>query len=168
MYNINESLECVENLKLLQSTDEVRKMKISEAELKKNIIIDSRQTNNEFRNFTIDIGKSNLDGSSSSDKMKAFKLNLSEYENEKLLNIINQDSEFLRGKSIYGFNFLIFERNIQGKERVSLFKEEEKTEEKSALGPSSKLSAHIKKYVFNSNLPDIIYTICILGYYRNK
>ena len=148
-------------------------MKISETELKKNIIIDSRQTNNEFRNFTIDIGKSNFDGSimlgtGSSDKIKPFKLNLSEYENEKLINIINQDSEFLRGKSIYGYNFLVFERNIQGKERVSLFKEEEKTEEKSALGPSSKVSAHIKKYIFNSNLPDTIYTICILGYYRNK
>ena len=173
MYNTNESLENVENLKLLQSTDEVRKMKINEAELKKNIIIDSKQTNNEFRNLTIDIGKRNIEGSimfgsNLSDKTKTFKLNLSEYENEKLINIINQDSEFLRGKSIYGYNFLVFERNIMGKERVSLFKEEEKNEEKGALGPSSKVSAHIKKYIFNSNLPDTIYTICILGYYRNK
>ena len=92
-----------------------REMKISEMELKKNIIIDSNINNEEYRNFSITIPKSkfsgviNLGGSESDSSSKIFKIYLSEYENEKFNTIIKQDTEFLRGKNVYGFSFLVFE-----------------------------------------------------------
>ena len=177
MYNINESLDIINNLSSIKSKKEVRQMKISEAELKRHIIIDSKKNNYDIRNMTIDIPKNRFDGninvggSSSDSSNKIFKINLTDYENEKLLNIINQDTKFLRGKNNFGFSFLVFERAIETKDRNSLFKDdEEKSENKSQINSSfsSKVSSHIKKYIFNSNLPNIIYSICILDYFRNK
>jgi hypothetical protein len=175
MYNTSESLETVDNLSLLAPKNEVKQMKIHEAQLKKNIIIDSKRDKLDVRNLTIDVGKNNfeeninLGGSASDSKRKIFTLNLTEFENDKLIKIINQDVEFLRGKSLYGFSFLVFERNVESKERTSLFKDDEdKSENRTQLSSSSKDSAHIKKYVFNSNKSDIIYTICIIDYYKNK
>ena len=177
MYNINESLDIINNLSSIKPKKEVRQMKISEAELKRHIIIDSKKNNYDLRNMTIDIPKNRFDGninvggSSSDSSSKIFKINLTDYENEKLLNIINQDTKFLRGKNNFGFSFLVFERSIETKDRTSLFKDdEEKSENKSQINSSfsSKVSSHIKKYIFNSNLPNIIYSICILDYFRNK
>jgi hypothetical protein len=175
MYNTSESLETVDNLSLLAPKNEVKQMKIHEAQLKKNIIIDSKRDKLDVRNLTIDVGKNNfeeninLGGSASDSKRKIFTLNLTEFENDKLIKIINQDVEFLRGKSLYGFSFLVFERNVESKERTSLFKDDEdKSESRTQLSSSSKDSSHIKKYVFNSNKSDIIYTICIIDYYKNK
>ena len=133
MYNINESLETVENINLLSSKNEVRQMKLNESQLKRNIIIDSKQNKNNMRNFTIDIPKSNFDGSfivgyahtNTNTNNKLFKINLTDYENEKLINIISQDTEFLRNRNVYGFSFLIFERNVENKDRISLFKEDD-------------------------------------------
>ena len=102
----------------------------------------------------------------SSSNSKSFKINLTDYENEKFLNIINQDSQFLKMKNVFGFSFLVFERNIENKDRISIIKDEEddKGENKGQLGPTSKLSAHIKKYVFNSSKPNVIYSIGILNF----
>ena len=177
MYNINESLESVDNISFIKPKKEIRQMKISEAELKKHIVIDSKKNNLDQRNMTIDIPKSKFDGninvggSTSDSTSKMFKINLTDYENEKLLKIINQDTQFLRGKNNFGFSFLIFERTLETKERISLFKDdEEKNENKSQINSSvsTKVLTHVKKYIFNSNLSNIIYSICILDYFRNK
>ena len=176
MYNINESLENVDNI--LYPKNEVKQMKVKEEVLRRNIIIDSKrnQQNNpdrapDRRKFTIDVGNTNFDGSimvsnTSSSNSKSFKINLTDYDNEKLLNIINQDSQFLKSKNVFGFSFLVFERNIENKDRISIIKDEEddKNENKGLLGPTSKLSAHIKKYVFNSSITNIIYSIGILDF----
>ena len=172
IYNISESLVSIDNLYL--SKRKAREMKISEMELKKNIIIDSNTSNEEYQNFSINIPKSkfsgviNLGGSESDSSSKIFKIYLSEYENEKFNTIIKQDTEFLRGKNVYGFSFLIFERFIN-KEKSSLFKNDEEAEEsKNQINTQPKHKLEIKKYIFNSNRPDIIYNICILDLFRNK
>ena len=176
MYNINESLESVENI--LNPKNEVKQMKVKEEVLRRNIIIDSIRNQPDKqdrppdrRKFTIDVGNTNFDGSimvsnTSSSNSKSFKINLTDYDNDKLLNIINQDSQFLKSKNIFGFSFLVFERNIENKDRISLIKDEEddKTENKGQLGPTSKLSAHIKKYIFNSSITNVIYSIGILDF----
>jgi hypothetical protein len=165
-YNVNESLETVENINLLNPGKQVKQMKVNEFDLKKNIIIDTKKNVEDRRNMTIDVPNTNFDvsftgGSSSSNK--AFKINLTDYENDKLLNIIKQDTQFLRGKNINGFKFLVFERNIENKDRISILRDDgEKSENQSKLGTSSKLSSHIKKYIFNSNLSNIIYSISIV------
>ena len=175
MYNITESLESIDNLNFIKPKNDIKKMKITEAELKKNIIIDSKTNGREFRNFTIDIPKTKFDGtiivggSSGDSNSKTFKLHLSDYENDKLIKIINQDTEFLREKNIYNFKFLIFEKNIESNERIALFKDdEENSENKNQLTQESKLNSHVKKYIFNSTLPNIIYNICILDYFRQR
>ena len=165
-YNVNESLETVENINLLNPGKQVKQMKVNEFDLKKNIIIDTKKNVEDRRNMTIDVPNTNFDvsftgGSSSSNK--AFKINLTDYENDKLLNIIKQDTQFLRGKNINVFKFLVFERNIENKDRISILRDDgEKSENQSRLGTSSKLSSHIKKYIFNSNLSNIIYSISIV------
>ena len=165
-YNVNESLETVENINLLNPGKQVKQMKVNEFDLKKNIIIDTKKNVDDRRNMTIDVPNTNFDTSftgGSSSSSKTFKINLSDYENDKLLNIIKQDGQFLRGKNINGFKFLVFERNIENKDRISIFRDDgEKSETQSKLGTSSKLSSHIKKYIFNSNLSNIIYSISIV------
>ena len=166
IYNVNESLEIVENISLLNQGKQVKQMKVNEIDLKRNIIIDTKKNVDDHRNMTIDVPNTNFDASfvgGSSSSSKTFKINLTDYENDKLLNIINQDAQYLRGKNINGFKFLVFERNIENKDRISLLKEDaEKGENQSKLGTSSKLSSHIKKYIFNSNLSNIIYSISIV------
>ena len=163
---MNESLEIVENISLLNQGKQVKQMKVNEIDLKRNIIIDTKKNVDDHRNMTIDVPNTNFDASfvgGSSSSSKTFKINLTDYENDKLLNIINQDAQYLRGKNINGFKFLVFERNIENKDRISLLKEDaEKGENQSKLGTSSKLSSHIKKYIFNSNLSNIIYSISIV------
>ena len=176
MYNINESLESVDNI--LYPKNEVKQMKVKEEVLRRNIIIDSKRIQPDKpdraadrRKFTIDVGNTNFDGSimvsnTSSSNSKSFKINLTDYDNEKLLNIINQDSQFLKSKNVFGFSFLVFERNIENKDRISIIRDEEddKNENKGQLRPTSKLSAHIKKYVFNSSITNVIYCIGILDF----
>jgi len=165
MYNTNESLEIINNNTLLKPKSLIKQMKISEAEMRKNIIVDSK------RNFTIDIPKNNFNGSiivgagASDSNNKSFKLNIPENEEKRLDDAINQDSQFLKDKNVPGFSFLVFERNVEGKERLSLFKDEENDKTKNL--PDSKIDPNLKKYIVNSNLPNVIYSICILGY-RNK
>jgi hypothetical protein len=165
MYNTNESLEIINNNNLLKPKSLIKQMKVNEAEIRKNIIVDSK------RNFTIDVPKTNFDGSiiiggeASNSNTKAFKLNIPENEERRLNDAINEDCQFLKEKNVPGFSFLVFERNVEGKERLSLFKEEENDKSKGL--PESKIDPNLKKYIVNSNLPNIIYSICILGY-RNK
>ena len=176
MYNINESLETIENINIMSQKNEVRQMKINESQLKRSIVIDSKRNKNELRKFTIDIQKSNFDesimvgGSQTNTNNKLFNINLTDYENEKLINIINQDTAFLRNKNVYGFSFLIFERNIENKDRISLFKDDgEEKGERISHGNVSKFSSNIRKYIFNSNLSNIVYSICILDFFnKNK
>ena len=165
MYNTNESFEAINNNNLLKPKSLIKQMKVNEAEIRKNIVVDSK------RNFTIDVPKSNFDGSimiggdASNSNSKAFKLNIPENEEKRLNDVINEDSQFLKDKNVPGFSFLVFERNVEGKERQSLFKDEENDKSKDL--PESKIDPNLKKYIVNSNLPNVIYSICILGY-RNK
>ena len=165
MYNTNESLEIINNNNLIKPKSMIKQMKISESEIRKNIIVDSK------RNFTIDIPKNNFNGSiivgsgAQDSNNKAFKLNIPESEEKRLNDAINEDSDFLKEKNVPGFSFLVFERNVEGKERMSLFKDEENDKNKGL--PDSKIDPNLKKYIVSSNLPNVIYSICILGY-RNK
>ena len=92
---------------------------------------------------------------------------MTDYENDKLMNIIEQDSQFLRGKNILGFKFLVFEKNIENKDRISIFKDEDKRESE-GKSKTIKLSSYIKKYVFNSNLSNIIYSISIMDFFNKR
>ncbi len=173
MYNVNESLDIVENINILNQGNEVRHMKISEADLKKNIVIDSKTINEDQRKRTIDIQGTHFDGTFvvggnlNTSNNKIFKISLTDYENDKLMNIIEQDSQFLRGKNILGFKFLVFEKNIENKDRISIFKDDDKRESE-GKSKTIKLSSYIKKYVFNSNLSNIIYSISIMDFFNKK
>ena len=109
MYNTNDSLETY-NKNLLGNNEEVKQMKINEQELKRNIIIDSKRETNGTRNFTISLPKNkfegniNIGGSATDLDNKIFKIFLSDYENDKLTNIIDTDTKFLRAKNLFGFN----------------------------------------------------------------
>ena len=168
MYDVNKALEVEYNLNLLNG-NEFRQMKISEAELKRNIVIDSKKSKENKINLTVDVGY--VDNSfvlgGNQNNNKTFQINLTDYENDKLLKIMNQDAQFLRAKNIYRYNFLVFERNIENKDRISIFKDDdEKNLDKGKLNSNNTnhLSSYIKKYIFNSNLSNIIYGITIFDF----
>ena len=143
MYNTNESVDSFTN-----SKNDAKEMKLKESELN-NYIVEGKKkealTNNKF------------------------KIQLNHDENIKLKGIIEKDIHFLKEKNIEEYKFLIFERNIEEKERLTLMNNDDKNENKNKVDPKSKvLNSKIKKYTFISNLPNIIYTICILGFSRKK
>ena len=51
---------------------------------------------------------------------------------------------------------------------LSNLEEDDKAENKGQLGPTSKLSAHIKKYIFNSSISNVIYSIGILDFKKQS
>ena len=143
MYNINESID-----NLINSKNEVKQMKIKENELNDYILINNNQK--------VDLNNK-------------FKIQLTEDENNKLKRIIEKDFQFLKEKNIDEFKFLVFERNVEEKDRISLISNDEKSENRARLDAKSKvLNSKVKKYAFISNLSNIIYTICILDYSRKK
>ena len=152
IYNVNESLDALENSNFQNKEKQVKEMKFNEIDLKKNI--DSKNVGEDNKNISLNVSNSN--------DSKTFKINLPDNEKNKLLNIINQDSEFLRGKNIDRFKYLVFERSIENKEKISILNDEnDKNENQNKLDKASKPSDHIKKYIFISNLPNIIYSISI-------
>ena len=126
LYKVNESLETVENINLLNPGKKIKQMKVNEIDLKRNIVIDTKKNEDYRWNMTIDVPNTNFDVSftgGSSSNSKTFQINITDYENYKLLNIMNQDSQFLRGKNINGFKFLVFERIIENSDRISILRE---------------------------------------------
>ena len=109
IYNINESLDS--NF-LNDNDNDIKYMKLSESEFKKNIIGAK----------SLDLGiqhiatnpKINLDANlTNENKKKSFKLSLSEPESEKLDKIIISDAEFLASKNINGYHYIVFERIVE-------------------------------------------------------
>ena len=144
MYNINESIDALIN----SNNDNVNQMKIKENELNEYIMIDKN--------------KGNLINNK-------FKIHLTQEQNIQLKGIIEKDIQFLKEKNIEEFKFLVFERNVEEKERISLMSNDGNNENRARIDPKTKvLNSKVKKYVFVSNLPNIIYTICILDYSRKK
>jgi hypothetical protein len=160
IYNIHESIELDHS-----NNDNIRQMKLSENELKSNILIDTRTADLTMRNASLSFIKNNLDATVVQDTKKktSFKLSLTEYENEKLDKIIQSDSEFLSSKSITGYHYLIFERKFKGNINMNLlsFSDESLNVEKKGNETGTKIMNEIKKYIFNANKANTIYCICI-------
>ena len=160
IYNIHESIELDHS-----NNDNIRQMKLSENELKSNILIDTRTADLTMRNASLSFIKNNLDATVVQDTKKktSFKLSLTEYENEKLDKIIQNDSEFLSSKSITGYHYLIFERKFKGNINMNLlsFSDESLNVEKKGNETGTKIMNEIKKYIFNANKANTIYCICI-------
>ena len=160
IYNIHESIELDHS-----NNDNIRQMKLSENELKSNILIDTRTADLTMRNASLSFIKNNLDATVVQDTKKktSFKLSLTEYENEKLDKIIQNDSEFLSSKSITGYHYLIFERKFKGNINMNLlsFSDESLNVEKKGNETGTKIINEIKKYIFNANKANTIYCICI-------
>ena len=145
MYNINESLDS-DNSDLLEINNNVKQMKINEDELRASIGDNNQK----------------IEGNN-----KIFKINLTKNDNDKLIEIIQRDIQYLKSKSIDKFRFLVFERSIEDKQKI-LLSSDENNENRTRLDFKSKAFNNIKKYIFYSNLPNVIYTICILDYFRNN
>ena len=145
MYNINESLDS-DNSDLLEINNNVKQMKINEDELRASIGDNNQK----------------IEGNN-----KIFKINLTKNDNDKLIEIIQRDIQYLKSKSIDKFRFLVFERNIEDKQKI-LLSSDENNENRTRLDLKSKAFNNIKKYIFYSNSPNVIYTICILDYFRNN
>jgi hypothetical protein len=160
IYNIHESIELDHS-----NNDNIRQMKLSENELKSNILIDTRTADLTMRNASISFIKNNLDATVVQDTKKktSFKLSLTEYENEKLDKIIQSDYEFLSSKSITGYHYIIFERKFKGNINMNLlsFSDESLNAEKKGNETGPKIMNEIKKYIFNANKANTIYCICI-------
>ncbi len=167
MYNINESLETIDNTNIFSPHNEVKSMKINESEFKSCIIdknkLSEQITKDDYQEtITVEAKQTHINH-------KLFKINLAENESDRLNNIIKSDIEFLQKKNISGYKFLVFERKIVNKVDISLFKEEEAQKvNKAGFGPDSKFSPNIRKYIFDSSLPTEIYSICILDFFNNN
>ena len=169
MYNINESLETIDNTTVFSPNNEVRSMKINESEFRSCIKDDKNKLTDQLAKGNFD-GTIVVGGSQSNANNKLFKINLKDNENERLINAFNNDIEFLKKKTILRYKFLVFERKIVNKDEISLFKNDEEITRatRASLGPASKFSSNIRKYVFDSNLPNEIYCICILDFFNNN
>ena len=163
IYNIHESLG---GCKIYEDDEKIRKMKLTENELRSNIVIDSTTNDLSMRNMSTNLSKIKLDSTTFHDinKKTSFKLSLTEYENEKLVKIINNDSQFLLQKGVNKYNYMIFERKLKGDnifflndslENINIEKEENESPN------NQRIKKEIKKYMFNSNKDNTIYCICI-------
>ena len=163
IYNINESLDsnCEKNNNI-----DIKYMKLSESEFKKNIFIGSKQVDLGIQHISTQ-PKINLDTTviNENKKKTSFKLSLSEFESEKLNKIIISDAEFLTSKNINGYHYMIFKRKIR-EDDLNLsnmsFESIKDENDKNSNGTKS-VAIEIKKYVFNSNKANTIYCICING-----
>ena len=164
IYNINESLDsnCERNDNI-----DIKHMKLSENEFRKNIIIGSKQVDLSIQHISTN-PKINLDPTiiNETKKKASFILSLSEFESEKLNKIILSDAEFLTSKNINGYHYMIFERRIR-EDDLNLsnmsFESDGGESDKNSSGAKSSTAIEIKKYVFNSNKANTIYCICING-----
>ena len=171
MYNVNDSLENINDITFLKPKNMIRQMKISEENLKQNITLtnENRLRNDTTLTLNSSVVADGKAGGVADGNKKSFRLKISRNEEQRLNEIISQDSEFLKKKGIYGFYFLVFERNVEGKNNSCLFKDEERGDNKeNKIQNGANVCSKIKKYIFDSNLENIIYSICILDYFRNK
>ena len=152
MYNINESLDCIDLLNLFEQKNEnIKHMKLEEQELKSKLIIENQE-------LGLQADNNNLDNGGSGDK--EFKMFMTNNEFDKLNNILLEDAKFLKTNNIFGFKFLIFEKNMSTEEKNGIFEENE--------NKNTKMPRNIKKYMFNSYKPGLFYSICIVDYFKNK
>ena len=175
MYNTNDSLENINDITFLKPKNMIRQMKINQDELNNFILIDTTSNDSRLKNSNTILSLNNSivadgkPGGVAETHRKSFKLKIPGNEEIKLSEIINQDREFLQKKGIYTFSFLIFERNVEGKENSCLFKDEERGDDKeNKIQIGENICPKIKKYIFDSSLEHIIYSICILNYYRSN
>ena len=174
MYNTNDSLENIDDIKFLKPRNMIRQMKINQEDISNYISIDTASNDSRLRTSNTIYSAVTLNSSIAPDgkiggadtHKKSFILKIPGTEEQKLTEIITQDTEFLKKKGISTFSFLIFERNVEGKENSCLFKVEEDKENKIQIGQN--VCPKIKKYIFNSTLENIMYSICILNYFRSK
>ena len=160
-YNIHESI----GGKWSDDDENYRKLKLTENEFKSNIVIDSVIADLSVRNMSTALPKIKLDNTVyEPNKKSSFKLTLSEYENEKIGKIVNNDSQFLIQKGLNNYNYMIFERKIKeiDSNPLNILSDEENRDVKQS-GNNSKIMNEIKKYAFNSNKPNVVYFICING-----
>ena len=177
MYNTNDSLENINDITFLKPRNMIREMKINQEDLSNYISIDAASNDSRLRSSNTIYSVLTLNNSIAPDgkiggadtNKKSFKLKFPGNEDQKLAEIITQDTEFFKKKGISTFSFLIFERNVEGKENSCLFKVEEKGEDKeNKIQIGQNVCPKIKKYIFNSTLENILYSICILNYFRSK
>jgi hypothetical protein len=178
MYNTNDSLENINDITFLKPKNMIRQMKINQEDLNSIISIDATSNDSRVRSSNTIHSAVTINTSIVADgkiggvvdtNRKSFKLKIPGTEDQKLNEIICQDTEFLKKKGISTFSFLIFERNVEGKENSCLFKDEEKGDDKeNKIQIGQNVCPKIKKYIFDSSVENIIYSICILNYFRNK
>ena len=178
MYNTNDSLENINDITFIKPKNMIRQMKISQEDLNNIISIDSTSNDSKLRasntiysavTFNSSLVVEGKTGGVADTNKRSFRLKIPGVEEQKLTEIISQDAEFLKKKGISSYSFLIFERNVDGKENSCLFKNEEKGDDKeNKIQIGDNVFPKIKKYIFNSSLENVIYSICILIYYRSK
>jgi hypothetical protein len=178
MYNTNDSLENINDITFIKPKNMIRQMKISQEDLNNIISIDSTSNDSKLRasntiysavTFNSSLVVEGKTGGVADTNKRSFRLKIPGVEEQKLTEIISQDAEFLKKKGISSYSFLIFERNVDGKENSCLFKNEEKGDDKeNKIQIGDNVFPKIKKYIFNSSLENVIYSICILNYYRSK
>ena len=168
IYNTYESLED-ENDFFLKAKDNEKIMTISESTFKQYIGFDYSQMGVDSRKMTLTAPRNTLNiGNANNNNEKMFKISLANNENQKLAEIINQDVKFLKELNINGFKFLVCEKNIS-KEKSGLFARDSVSEstDTSAIKNERDLG-NLKKYIFNSDLGNIVYSIAIVDMFKNN
>ena len=162
IYNIHESI----GGKWSNDEENIKKMKLTENEFKSNIVIGSSSNDLSIRNMSTNFAKMKLDNTTfyEPNKKTSFKLALSEYENDKLIKIVNNDTKFLMQKGINNYKYMIFEKKLKGigNNPLNISIDEDNKDQKDDTN-NVKIMNEIKKYIFNSNKPNAIYCICING-----
>ena len=95
---------------------------------------------------------------------KKFKIYLIENECNRFRGIIQKDIEFLRSVGINRAQFLVVKKTVNRNFWNNLFPDENIIQEKKNDNGNN---IGIKKYIFKSNLENVIYCITISGYFNN-
>ena len=137
-------------------------MTISESTFKQYIGFDYSQMGVDSRKMTLTAPRNTLNiGNANNNNEKMFKISLANNENQKLAEIINQDVKFLKELNINGKN--------KSKEKSGLFARDSVSEstDTSAIKNERDLG-NLKKYIFNSDLGNIVYSIAIVDMFKNN
>ena len=102
--------------------------------------------------------------SNKSTTSKSFKINLDNNDYNKLMNIINKDNEFIKGKCHSNYNFLVFEKNSQNME---IYFDENKENDGQQIN-KTKVPQFLKKYLFKASQDNFYYSIAIVDYFGNN
>ena len=168
IYNTYESLED-ENDFFLKAKDNEKIMTISESTFKQYIGFDYSQMGVDSRKMTLTTPRNTLNiGNANSNNEKMFKISLASNENQRLAEIINEDSKFLKQLNINGFKFLVCERSISKEKSGLLSRDSVSDSTDTSLIKNEKDLGNLKKYIFNSDLGNIVYSIAIIDLGKNN